>query len=781
MTLFIDSLSQSLFHFLWQGTVVAALLSVVLFFLRRQPANLRYLVTCSAMLLMVLLPVLTTFIIYQQQISIPAPMYDSGTTAEPVTTSTEDVITGSISKTMAAFNPDKQDFASYQTWFLRLWVLGVVLFSIRLILAYNHVNRLCKCAIPVDRQLTVLAHRVAARIGLDQPFELMLSNIADGPGVVGWLKPVILLPPGIVMGLTTDQLEAVLAHELAHIRRYDYLINILQSIVEVLLFYHPAVWWVSDQVRKERELCCDDVAILISQDPVGLARALAEMEKQRMMYPQPAVGMAGHSLAFRVLRLLGHVQESRRAPGLAMVIAIMLCLSVAVGTLVTYDSQAQVENNPTTVSPAGADEVINFDIYTIDGDDRVQVAIDHIALDDFQPSTLKSRLIGKQIGEGRLLLGFSVLGDVTHDTIKPVVESLRKTLAELGFSTSRLEELENSIGKIVNQNHDRAALSRLMNSAELWEQALNDETEIENTRRTDKQATAPYMLAQAGKENEGIDHASQQSSELTDEQIKQTLIGEWFGETDTPTSKGAAVYRFKLNDAGELEAFRVNNPNNPHTLTTKVYRFILEDGNLILSPNIIAAEQEGRFVGFRGKFTGDAIVGESVNKYGSSPLTLKKGRYVIPVFPLSLSAMVKEQLRGRWLTETRAQTARHPETGDEVEIKQSMLFSFDDDRAGNYIGRVEVHAEMQYKDREKQQEMQRPLRNHATRFKINEASLDDGDLTFRLYSPKAVFEGRLEGNIINGEWVAGAVKGGIAGPLAFTRTGQPGPVTLKKE
>ena len=104
-----------------------------------------------------------------------------------------------------------------------------------------------------------------------------------GPSVIGWLKPVVLLPAATLLGLTPEQLEAVLAHELAHIRRYDYLVNIVQMLIETLFFYHPAVWWISGRIRQERELCCDDIAVRCCGDAVGYARALTALERMRVM------------------------------------------------------------------------------------------------------------------------------------------------------------------------------------------------------------------------------------------------------------------------------------------------------------------------------------------------------------------------------------------------------------------------------------------------------------------------------------------------------------------
>src|SRR5256885_1205164 len=131
-----------------------------------------------------------------------------------------------------------------------------------------------------------------------------LRAVARAPAVIGWLRPVILLPASALTGLTPLQLDALLAHELAHVRRYDYLVNLIQSVIETLLFYHPAVWWVSARVRDEREHCCDDLAVAVCGDAHFYASALLGMERLRVTIPTLALTAAGGSLMGRVRRLV---------------------------------------------------------------------------------------------------------------------------------------------------------------------------------------------------------------------------------------------------------------------------------------------------------------------------------------------------------------------------------------------------------------------------------------------------------------------------------------------
>jgi uncharacterized protein (TIGR03435 family) len=172
-----------------------------------------------------------------------------------------------------------------------------------------------------------ILRRLGARIGLSRPVRLLVSALVQVPTVVGCLRPVVLVPVGALSGLPPEHLEALLLHELAHIRRHDYLVNILQSVAEALLFYHPAVWWVSGHIRAERELCCDDVAVSASGDALTVARALAQLESYRVAHLAAAVAANGGSLSNRIARLLGQSRPPVRAglgPGVVTVAVLLV-------------------------------------------------------------------------------------------------------------------------------------------------------------------------------------------------------------------------------------------------------------------------------------------------------------------------------------------------------------------------------------------------------------------------------------------------------------------------
>jgi len=168
---------------------------------------------------------------------------------------------------------------------------------------------------------------VARRMALTRPVRVLMSSLPDGPSVLGSLRPVILLPPAAVTGPTPEQLEAVIAHELAHVTRHDYVVNVFQSLVEAVLFFHPITWWISKQIRIERELCCDDLAVESCGDVLGHAQALVKLAKIQLAVPQLAMASTGGSLLHRIQRLLGFPAREygpSRWQGLAA-----LCLGLA--------------------------------------------------------------------------------------------------------------------------------------------------------------------------------------------------------------------------------------------------------------------------------------------------------------------------------------------------------------------------------------------------------------------------------------------------------------------
>jgi soluble lytic murein transglycosylase-like protein len=170
-----------------------------------------------------------------------------------------------------------------------------------------------------------VAARIARQLGVDRAVRVLSSIDVDVPVALGFLRPVVLLPAALALGLPTPAVEALLAHELAHVRRHDLVVNVVQSVVEALLFYHPAVWWVSSCLRAEREHCCDDAVVALTGDALGYARALVSLETTRTA----ALGVAanGGSLMARITRMVQDPPAPRaRRVGITQTLAVAAAL-----------------------------------------------------------------------------------------------------------------------------------------------------------------------------------------------------------------------------------------------------------------------------------------------------------------------------------------------------------------------------------------------------------------------------------------------------------------------
>jgi bla regulator protein BlaR1 len=305
----------ALLHSLWQGVALALVVAVLLRLLQRQAAVVRYRLAAVALLTLVGLALVTFSYYYGQQ---PAPV--AATRVAVVVPSAYPaplVITPKTAAVLSA-NPATAwpPLLAAATGYLEqhlavlvgLWLLGLVVMLVRLLAAFAYVRRLRDqqvSAVPVAWQQCLA--RLVARAGLRLQVQLLASALVPSPLVIGHLKPVILLPLGVLSGLAPAELEMILAHELAHIMRKDYLFNFVQAVAEVVFFYHPAVWFLSAVLHTERENCCDDLATQLGGSPRQLAHALASLAELTYFAPAPRLALAlagrGDSLLSRVQRL----------------------------------------------------------------------------------------------------------------------------------------------------------------------------------------------------------------------------------------------------------------------------------------------------------------------------------------------------------------------------------------------------------------------------------------------------------------------------------------------
>ncbi|TWX52460.1 M56 family metallopeptidase [Colwellia hornerae] len=305
---FLYNLSLTLIHFIWQGIFVALALKLALTFTSYKKPQWRYAMASLAMVANLLLPFFTFYIISQADFQQFGPLLNNSMLLD-------DIINNDAQNT-AVWYSNTVEFLPYLslTWVTISFALAVKLF----IELYN-VNQLPKIGTsPANAELEARFQQLVQQVKLTCSPRLLISLKNDVPMAIGWLKPIVLVPVTMLTGLTPAQLDMLILHELAHIRRHDYLVNFIQTLVEIFLFFHPAVRWVSKQMRNEREYCSDDIAVQHCGNPVAYAHTLADTASicdshRHHSIPAMAMAASGGDLKQRVLRLIDHDQHCSTA------------------------------------------------------------------------------------------------------------------------------------------------------------------------------------------------------------------------------------------------------------------------------------------------------------------------------------------------------------------------------------------------------------------------------------------------------------------------------------
>ena len=325
-------LGLTLIHSLWQGAAIAVVLAILL--RKVQSSTGRYAASCAAMLGFAIAAGIT-FLLLPTPAPAPRPFSPVIQVQLPITpvqaTSARLAPLAPLAPPIHRRSFDPIQFAGFA------WLTGAVFVACWHLLGWLWMRRFLRRDLQPNLQQGIPLHlqdmlaRLCARLGIRRSIRFMESALLNVPCVIGVFRPVILLPLGLLNELSPDQIEAILIHELAHIRRHDYLVNLLQVVLESLLFYHPATWWISAQIRRERENCCDDIAAG-RFTPRQYASALLALEQRRWPMPGALVAADGGSLLMRVQRLLGRRTSDPRRPLRSALAAIVVlgCILVPV-------------------------------------------------------------------------------------------------------------------------------------------------------------------------------------------------------------------------------------------------------------------------------------------------------------------------------------------------------------------------------------------------------------------------------------------------------------------
>lgn len=389
----VQAVGWTLLHSLWQLAALGVLTAAALAALRRAGPGVRYAVACAALALMAVTPLVTFALVLDGRAAAcggPRVLFDpqGAPLSGPGLPATHDRVGAAAPAAWPAVGPARDSTeaaadvaapaetrAPSVVWravtrriesalpiVVSVWLAGVLALSVRLFGGWWQTRVLRRRGVS-DAPATLQEHlvRAAQRLGVARPVRLVVSTLAEVPGALGWLRPVILLPVSAVTSLPPRQLEAVLAHELAHIRRYDDLVNFMQSVIEVLLFYHPAVWWLSGRIRAEREQCCDDLAVGAIGDALSLARALAHLEELRARPAALAVAAGGGTLLPRIRRLLAAPAVPGPRPAGWWAGVVVAALAAGVGTQALraqFAQQGRADSAAPQPRPMPASEVV---------------------------------------------------------------------------------------------------------------------------------------------------------------------------------------------------------------------------------------------------------------------------------------------------------------------------------------------------------------------------------------------------------------------------------------
>jgi bla regulator protein BlaR1 len=321
----IETLGWTLLHFLWQGLVIGAGFAVLRALLPKTHCDARYATGLVALALLALCPPLTFMVLHHQQVVAAAvgqasPAIDAGQLA-----------LGRVAASPAL----SAGLERLLPWLVLLWGAGVMLVACRTWHQWRGLNLVAHRFAAPDAGLDAALARVVDRLRFVQRIRVLVSSHIDTPTLIGWLRPVILLPTAVALGFPVDQIELILAHEVSHLRRHDHLVNLVQTLVETLLFYHPVVHWISRDVRNERELCCDRLVLrLTAGEPRRYARALTALEELRLPPAQLALAANGGLLLDRIRRIVGmptpQLSVGRQIPAQWLLMAVGLSIALAV-------------------------------------------------------------------------------------------------------------------------------------------------------------------------------------------------------------------------------------------------------------------------------------------------------------------------------------------------------------------------------------------------------------------------------------------------------------------
>ncbi len=409
----LEALGWTVLHSLWQGALIAIVLVALFAFVPRKASVIRYRLATLGLAIMALWAIGTFFTYPTQDISLAenhTVVLDAGeyTISTYTTESWLDLLMASAEQ--------------HVMWIAWIWLLGVIALSVRWTGSMLYLQRIKTHPVAVDmREWRRTLHKMSQKLGIHKPVDLMASRLIQAPMVIGHLRPVIMVPVSMLTGLAPNQVEAILAHELAHVKRHDFLINLMISWIEIVFFFHPAYWWLSAIIKDEREHCCDDIAVAYSGNALAYAKALTALEEQRLNQVQLGVSLQGrpNHLLSRIKRIIAPAQYQPN-PNTRVLTSLILTLGIfGMAWLSPQQAEAVAPDlTPTTYElvpevPAPLDEVFPIPLQDVPAPNS------HISTTESTPAPKVDRLI-----QSLSAVPFTLITKV--DSPPPTPERLRR-------------------------------------------------------------------------------------------------------------------------------------------------------------------------------------------------------------------------------------------------------------------------------------------------------------------------------------------------------------------
>lgn len=339
-----EPLGWTLLNSLWQGLGILLITIIVLRFLPLRLSQARYMVACAGLGL--LLAASTSTFIYLFNTSSREPLAHYAYSFEIPSGNISPITIGSLIKERLGYII--LFLETNMPFILLAWITGTMVFSLRLLSGWWYVSKLKSEALEVDEEWSRCIQMFANQLKINRVVRLAQSAKIDTPLVIGFFKPIVLVPIGMFSGLSTEQIETIFVHELAHIKRHDYLINLVQSFIETIFFFNPFIWILSGIIRREREYCCDDAVLIKHGSALAYARALTQLEEVRLSRSAFVLSLAENKnqLLNRIKRLMeksvkNYSGKDRLIPALLLVIGLICAswLSIRTDRQITHDQK----------------------------------------------------------------------------------------------------------------------------------------------------------------------------------------------------------------------------------------------------------------------------------------------------------------------------------------------------------------------------------------------------------------------------------------------------------